>query len=346
MQKLLRGRMLYLLLAAITLLLYWRAMAVGYVTHGEEAPAPTPGLSMDWWPEAWDANTLQRTMQQKPHVAVWLALGSVLACGMGVGGVILTVWGIGTGRLRSLWRIPKAPLPAWTFGELGRLVVLILLIGLLMPFVRLAFLSWQPGWELDHRLWMTLAMLLLDGFAVMAILTFAQGKRGSVWGAAGRPRRQASTWIGLGLRSYVTAFPWLFLLLFAIVETARALNIEPPLEPIHELIFREHRPWVFALTLILACAIGPLAEELFFRGVVYTAIRRKTSRWTAMLISGGVFAGIHTNFIGFVPIMLLGCLLAYLYERTGSLITPLAVHVFHNTLLMTFAMLYRQLSSV
>jgi len=345
MQQLLRGRLLYILLATLTLLLYARTISGGYaLPPEEELPVPAAAAGAEWTLERWDAHALQRAVQQKPHLAMWLSLGSAVAGGLGLGGLFLTVQGLWTGRLRSFWRIPAAPLPAWTFGELGRIILLILVIAGLMPFVRLALLSWKPTWELDHRLWMTLAMLLLDSFAAMAILTFAQGKRGSVWNAAGAPGRQAPRWISLGLRSYVTAFPWLFLLLFAVVEIARVFNVQPPVEPIHELLFREHRPAVFAMTLLLACAIGPLAEELFFRGVIYTAIRRKTSRWPAMLISGGVFAGIHTNLIGFLPITLLGCLLAYLYERTGSLVAPLAVHMFHNTLLMAFAMLYRQLS--
>ena len=39
--------------------------------------------------------------------------------------------------------------------------------------------------------------------------------------------------------------------------------------------------------------------------------------------------------------MALGCLLAYLYERTGTIVSPLAVHVLHNTFLMSLAMAFR-----
>ncbi len=62
-----------------------------------------------------------------------------------------------------------------------------------------------------------------------------------------------------------------------------------------------------------------------------------------MLLSGAAFALIHTSPIGFLPIMVLGCLLAYLYERTGSLASPLAIHVLHNTFLMVLSMAFRRL---
>jgi membrane protease YdiL (CAAX protease family) len=62
-----------------------------------------------------------------------------------------------------------------------------------------------------------------------------------------------------------------------------------------------------------------------------------------MLMSGAAFSCIHTNPVGFLPIMVLGCLLANLYERTGSLASPLAVHILHNSLLMSLALVLRQL---
>jgi membrane protease YdiL (CAAX protease family) len=137
-------------------------------------------------------------------------------------------------------------------------------------------------------------------------------------------------------------FPWLFIALWLTVEAARALGVEPPVEPIQELVFQEDRTAVLALTALLACLVGPVAEECFFRGVVFAALRRRVSRAAAMGVSAGAFALLHGNPIGFPSIWLLGCLLAYLYERTGSLAAPLAVHVLHNTLLMSTALMVRR----
>jgi len=61
----------------------------------------------------------------------------------------------------------------------------------------------------------------------------------------------------------------------------------------------------------------------------------------AMLLSGALFSLVHTNVIGFVPILVLGCFLADLYERTGSLGAPIAIHMLHNTFLLGIALTYR-----
>ena len=194
---------------------------------------------------------------------------------------------------------------------------------------------------------MPIAMALLDAFIILAILAFAEGKRkAGAWQAVGFVRKSNKASVRLGVRSYVVAFPWLVLLLYGIVALANAFHLKIPAEPIQELIFQERRPWVFAITVLLACVLGPLAEECFFRGVLYPAMRQKTSRWVAMLVSGGLFGAIHTNLIGFLPITLLGCLLAYIYERTGSLTGSFLVHVAHNSLLLGSALVFRYVTPV
>lgn len=342
MQRLLRGRLLYLFLLLLVLFLYVRIGFIGHMAVEPAAPAQPPHASLEWWPQQLDFDAVQRMIDQKPHIAVLFSAISLLAASMAVGGVVLTLWGLLSGRVREVWRFPAKALPPWSFGEVGRVVALVVLVASLMPFVRTAIHVHEPGGSPATRLWITVSMLLLDGFAVLTILAFAQGKAASAWRAVGLGRYQRAP-VTTALCSYVTAFPWLLLLLILVVEVARAFNFTPPVEPIHELIFEERRPAVFALTTLLACVVGPLAEEVFFRGVLYPALRRKTSRVVAMLVSGAVFAMIHTNLIGFLPIMLLGSLLAYLYERTGSLLAPLAVHVVHNTLLISLAVVVREM---
>ena len=219
------------------------------------------------------------------------------------------------------------------------------MVACLMPFVRVALLYYQPNWQLDAHLWVAVSMVLLDTCLILTVLVFAaeKGRGRSPWRALGLSSRRATPAIGLGVRGYLSVFPWLFLLLFLIAEAARAFGWEPPIEPIHELVFEEQRPMVLLLTSVLACAVGPIAEEFFFRGVVYTALRQRLSRLVAILSSGAIFALIHANPVGFLPIMVLGCLLAYLYERTGSLASPLAIHIVHNTFLMALAMAFRRL---
>jgi membrane protease YdiL (CAAX protease family) len=345
-QRLLRGRLLYWGLGLLIVFLYARMMPVKVVESHAVADAPQTDEAAEWWPNRLDGAALQQIAVREPRIAITVLVLSVCIVGMGLSGFALALWGVWTGRIRSVWRFTSRRLPRWSFGELGRITALILMITSLLPFVRLAILSLQVGGGDDPHLWVTVSMLFLDAFAILAILTFAVGKGRSVWKTFGFSTRHLWPSIVAGFRGYLAVFPWLFILLFLVVELARHFGLKPPMEPIQELVFEEHRPGILALTVLLACVIGPVAEELFFRGVVYPAIRQRTSRMVAMLMSGAAFSLIHANLLGFLPIMALGCLLANLYERTGSLAGPLAIHVLHNTLLMSLALVFRQLMAL
>jgi membrane protease YdiL (CAAX protease family) len=343
--RLLRGRALYLALGLLLLGLYAPllsrpAFQTSATERHQKARIDVPDEGR-WWPKGLDPAAFLRTMKRHPRLASTLTALSLLTVGMGFGGLIISAWAIGSGRVRTIWTLPRASLPAWSVGELVRVLALTLLIAGLLPFVHTALVAAGTLPAEDHRLWMTVSMLLLDSFVILSIWAFASGKGGAAR-RLGLSTRSIPASVGTGLRGYVTAFPWIFLALFLVAETALRLGWRPPVEPIQELVFIEQRPEVLGLTVVLACVVGPLAEELFFRGLVYPVVRRKLSPVMAMVVSGAAFAALHTNLVGFLPILLLGCLLAYLYERTGSLVAPLSVHILHNTLLMSLALTVKQ----
>ena len=342
-QRLLHGRSFYVFLGILILFLYLRTMSGGMLQPMDVDQALQGAQPADWLLDVPDTDTLRRAAIDHQRLGLLLAALMALMMGMAVGGCVLTFRGLSKARRSSFWHFSSPPLLAWSFGELGRITFLVVAVALLLPFVRLALLAYAPSWTLDPNLWIPLAMLLLDVFVIVTILAFTAGKRQPTWSMLGRSTRSLGDVVRVGLRSYVTMFPWLVLLLLIISEVARTLGFQPPLEPIHRLLFLEQRPGVLWLTGVLACLIGPIAEEFFFRGVVYATIRSRSTRLIAMLISGGLFAVTHTNVMGFLPIGVLGCLLAYLYERTGSLASSITVHVFHNTLLLTLAMVFRHL---
>ena len=307
------------------------------------SPSKRSDASLSWWPTTGDLRTVEQSLREQPGLALGLVLLTVISVGMELGGIALFLWAMWTGRIRSLWRGAAHRVAPWSFGELGRVLLLGALVASLLPFVRVAILSYQMTWNLDTHLWTTVSMLFLDSFVIVAILAFAAGKARTAWAALGVSVPRARAAVTAGVRGYVAMFPWIFLLLFLVVELARRMGWQLPLEPIHELIFEERRPLVLGLTVLLACVVGPVAEELLFRGVFYAALRRRTSRIIAMVVSGTVFSLVHTNLVGFLPIAALGCLLAYVYEQTGSLISSMTVHILHNSFLMAMALAFRQL---
>jgi membrane protease YdiL (CAAX protease family) len=82
--------------------------------------------------------------------------------------------------------------------------------------------------------------------------------------------------------------------------------------------------------------LAPLAEEVFFRGFFYGALRGRFGVLVAAVIDGVVFGLIHWDFKGadslliLPPLMVLGVIFCLVYERTGSLWPVVAMHTFNN----------------
>jgi membrane protease YdiL (CAAX protease family) len=84
------------------------------------------------------------------------------------------------------------------------------------------------------------------------------------------------------------------------------------------------------LALVVIGVIGPLGEEVFFRGFAYRCFRTRWGPVVGGAASAALFSLIHFNPVGLLPIFLVGCVLAYLYERTGTLVAPFALHAANN----------------
>ena len=76
--------------------------------------------------------------------------------------------------------------------------------------------------------------------------------------------------------------------------------------------------------------IVPFAEELFFRGFFFAGLRRRLGFILAAMFSGFVFSLAHADLGLILPFTGVGMVLAYSYERTGSLYAPIGIHVLFN----------------
>jgi membrane protease YdiL (CAAX protease family) len=89
----------------------------------------------------------------------------------------------------------------------------------------------------------------------------------------------------------------------------------------------------FIVTLVGAGLLAPVAEELFFRGLIHRWFRARFGFWPAVLISSAIFAAGHADSIGVVASsFVLGLLLAAVYDRSRSLWLSIAVHAVNNSL--------------
>ena len=81
---------------------------------------------------------------------------------------------------------------------------------------------------------------------------------------------------------------------------------------------------------IAVILVAPFAEELFFRGFLYQAFRRWRGVTQGILLSAAVFAISHGAPLLIVGIFPLGIVLAYMFERRGSLGATITAHMTYN----------------
>ena len=106
------------------------------------------------------------------------------------------------------------------------------------------------------------------------------------------------------------------------------------------------------LVIILAVVVAPLTEEIIFRGLLQGWLAGLLrSRWIAIAVSAGIFAVFHLATrenagVGEVSLarletipalFVLGLVLGYAYEKSGSLYRPMALHLAFNALSLFMA---------
>lgn len=85
--------------------------------------------------------------------------------------------------------------------------------------------------------------------------------------------------------------------------------------------------------IVAACVVGPVLEELIFRGVIFNLLKKTfRSSLPAILISGIAFGIWHGNLVQSVYAIITGIVLALVYEKTNDIKYPILIHVLNNAL--------------
>ncbi len=143
--------------------------------------------------------------------------------------------------------------------------------------------------------------------------------------------------MALGLALAVPAWVGATVLAFLAGLLLEALGLRPD-NTILDPFLNRADPTVILVGFIV---VAPIAEELFFRGVVYNAWERERGATVATLGSAGLFALIHGSVFSLVPIFALGVVLALVYRATRSLPATMALHAGFNAISVVIALLAR-----
>ena len=153
---------------------------------------------------------------------------------------------------------------------------------------------------------------------------------------AGRPLpaqfglRPTSPWKALGwMVATFVAFYVVTLVWVAIVGG------DPDDEKLPDELGADRSTFALLAVAFLVSVVAPIAEEFFFRGFFYGALRNWRGVLPAAIITGLVFGAIHAGSADWeflLPLGVFGFLLCLLRERTGSLYPCIVLHCANNSL--------------
>lgn len=93
--------------------------------------------------------------------------------------------------------------------------------------------------------------------------------------------------------------------------------------------------------MIAIAVVGPIAEEIAFRGVLMNKLREKgLGPWATILISAFVFGAVHGNPVQIPFAMVVGVILGIIYYKTESLILCCVLHIINNSYAVLMMNLY------
>lgn len=84
------------------------------------------------------------------------------------------------------------------------------------------------------------------------------------------------------------------------------------------------------LTVVCTVLVAPIMEEVLFRGLLYTRLRRGMPKWIAAVLSALMFAAAHGNLLWGIYAFVVGLLFVWIFETTSSLKATILCHMGFN----------------
>ena len=178
-----------------------------------------------------------------------------------------------------------------------------------------------------------LSTLFVHVAMLVAVAAFVKA-RGAGTRQLGLTRRHWLPSLLHGILGYLAILPIFYGAVLVSRLLMDVLRVEAPENPIIDALQYAGSAWLQWAIVVIVAVFGPFAEEVLFRGFLYPAMRRKMPVAVAVLLNAALFSLIHVSFVDFLPILVLGVGMAFLYEKTGSLVSCTVFHVLNNSLRM------------
>jgi membrane protease YdiL (CAAX protease family) len=148
-------------------------------------------------------------------------------------------------------------------------------------------------------------------------------------------------WNTLGLGCGLLIVSYIFIIVHNLI--LMALGVDTQGDAILRFFDSLDSPvWFFFVGVVLA----PIVEEIFFRGFVFQGFRQRYGWVSSMLLSSAIFAAAHLDLVALLPTFVLGCVLAYMFQRSNSVWPGVILHVLVNAFGLCAAYVATQMPGV
>lgn len=232
----------------------------------------------------------------------------------------------------------------WQFTDILRVIITFYFFIYAFQWIEANIFDLMKIKNIDENIFGVLNATLSDIIGLAIVLYFAVSKFKGGLAGLGLSFKEIKRDLKIAAGGYLTIVPVLAIIMVVVFIGLKVSGYEPPETKAFEILYGAKGPRLLFVLTVLVTVIGPVAEELFFRGFAYPVFRKKIGVRNAILLVSVVFAMLHMNIVSFFPILALGVLLAYLYEKTGSMIPSITVHVIHNSAVIFFVYLYKMIA--
>ena len=198
----------------------------------------------------------------------------------------------------------------------GWLYLIIAVISISVSFI-LTFLYLDSGFELD----MIPNIFLSEGMLIVPTFLMLLCSKDKVKDVLSIRKIKWSTFFG------VIAFTLAASPLITLVNLVSQLFVENTVSANSEQFLSMHP----ALLLFFVGILAPVCEEVAFRGAIFGGMKKEGNIFRAILASGLLFGLLHMNINQASYALVIGILLGFLVEATGSIFSSILFHVLVNS---------------
>jgi membrane protease YdiL (CAAX protease family) len=235
--------------------------------------------------------------------------------------------------LRAAWRPTPEALARlagrpWRTGDAAALLALVILLFAPAVLAEARGTAVSAGASTGA----TLVWVLFTYGALFGGVALAARRSGlGLCGALGLRRGTLAPALRAGVAGGLVATPAVLLLAAGVQAALQRAGVATRPQAVFDWLSDPRLAWPAKAVLVAAAALlAPLAEEAVFRGVLLPAVLRRCGWPAALTLVSVLFALLHGHLAVALPLAVLGAAFSLGLAATGSVLTPIVMHVLFN----------------